>query len=81
MPAQRLHQSPAWVFFAWAAFVVAIAAMTTAVAYMPIPIWSRGFVGVAALMLVQSSVVLTKTLRDQAEEQLETEERSPRVPA
>jgi hypothetical protein len=64
---RRPQQSATWVFFAWAAFAVAIGAMMAAVNYMPVPPWSRGFVAVAALMLVQASVVLTKTVRDQAE--------------
>jgi hypothetical protein len=73
MPIRRPQQSATWVFFAWAAFAVAIGAMTTAVIYMPVPPWSRGFVAVAALMLVQASVVLTKTVRDQTESLTEIE--------
>jgi hypothetical protein len=67
MTIRRTQQSATWVFFAWAAFSVAVGAMAAAVIYMPVPPWSRGFVAVAALMLVQASVVLTKTVRDQTE--------------
>jgi hypothetical protein len=59
--------SPAWIFFCWAAFAIAVLVMGIAVAYMPVENWLRGYLGVAALLLVQASFTLSKTLRDQHE--------------
>jgi hypothetical protein len=59
------EQSPAWVFFSWAAFAVSVIAMGLAVAYMPMEGWLRGYLGIASLLLVQASFTLSKTLRDQ----------------
>lgn len=60
-------QSPAWVTFSWAAFIVAIAATAAAVAYMPLDAWLRGYLGITVLLVVQASFTLSKTLRDQHE--------------
>lgn len=59
----ELHSS-AWVAMTWIQFGVAASAMAIGVAYLPIDGWSRGFLAMAALMLVGSSITLSKTVRD-----------------
>lgn len=56
--------SDAWVFQAKVSFAVALIAMSTAVAYLPVDPWIRAFLGLATLFTVTSSIGLSKTLRD-----------------
>ena len=37
------------------------------IAYLPLGLWERGYLAMAALFLVHASVSLTKTLRDRHE--------------
>ncbi|CAI3939078.1 Uncharacterized conserved protein [Commensalibacter communis] len=63
-----------WVLFTWVSFIISIVAMAFAVIYMPMDNWLRAYLGLASLFLVQSSISLSKTLRDQAEYQSEPTE-------
>lgn len=63
-----------WILFTWVSFIVAIIAMGFAVIYMPIDNWLRAYLGLSSLFLIQSSISLSKTLRDQAEYQSEQTE-------
>ncbi|MDI2091228.1 YiaA/YiaB family inner membrane protein [Commensalibacter oyaizuii] len=58
-----------WVLFTWVCFIVAILSMAFAVIYMPMDNWLRAYLGLSGLFLIQSSISLSKTLRDQAEHQ------------
>ncbi|BCK75935.1 hypothetical protein EDC15_1193 [Acetobacter aceti NBRC 14818] len=59
--------SSSWVMFTWISFVVALLSMAVAVIYMPMESWLRAYLGLSGLFLVQSSISLSRTLRDQAE--------------
>ncbi|MEM1030061.1 MAG: YiaA/YiaB family inner membrane protein [Myxococcota bacterium] len=61
------RDTPAWRFQVWASFVIAIAATTVGIAYLPVPVWIRGYVGLAMLFSVGSSFTLAKTVRDEHE--------------
>jgi hypothetical protein len=67
MTPQPLHHSSAWVAFTYAAFLLSLAMLGVGVAFMPIDVWMKGFLCMAIVLLVQSCVTLTKTLRDNAE--------------
>jgi hypothetical protein len=67
MNAQPLHHSPAWVAFTYATFLLALIMFGAGVLFMPIDMWMKGFLAMAVILLVQSCVTLTKTLRDNAE--------------
>lgn len=54
--------------FTWICFFVAIGATGAAVLYMPMEAWLRGYLALASPFLVQSSISLSKTLRDQVED-------------
>lgn len=58
-----------WVLFTWVSFIIIIIAMTLAVIYMPMDRWVKGYLALSSLFLIQSSISLSKTLRDQAETQ------------
>lgn len=56
-----------WILFTWINFIVSIITIIFAVIYMPIDNWLRAYLGRSSLFLIQSSISLSKTLRDQAE--------------
>ena len=64
---QPLQHSGAWVAFTYATFLLSLAMLGGGVLFMPIDPWMKGFLGMAAVMLVQSCITLTKTLRDNEE--------------
>ncbi|HXY58541.1 MAG TPA: YiaA/YiaB family inner membrane protein [Methylocystis sp.] len=64
---QPLHHSAAWVAFTYATFLLSLVMIGAGVVFMPIDPWMKSFLGMAVVLLVQSCVTLTKTLRDNAE--------------
>lgn len=66
-PTNSITVSSSWVMFTWISFVVAPLSMAVAVIYMPMESWLRAYLGLSGLFLVQSSISLSRTLRDQAE--------------
>jgi hypothetical protein len=67
VPGVPATQSQGWVAFTYIAFVVSLASVALGIAFMPIEIWMRGYLGIGVLMVVQSCITLAKTQRDQAE--------------
>ena len=72
----------AWRFQVWASFVLAFGATALGVAYLPVDLWTRGFIGMGVLFTVGSSFSLAKTLRDdyEASEEPTRTERAPGSP-
>lgn len=59
------HQhSPAWVFQAWASFILSISVLSIGIAYMPIDPWKKAFLGMGVLFAVTSTFSVAKTTRD-----------------
>lgn len=56
-----------WMFFVKACFVAAIAAMGVAIFYLPTIIWVKGYLGMGTLLIVASSFMLAKSIRDDFE--------------
>lgn len=61
-PAQ-LH-SPAWVAVTKIQFGLAIAALLAGLVYLPVDSWMVGYLVMGNLLLLSSTVSLTKTMRD-----------------
>ena len=59
MNPQVIRHSPAWITFTYVSFAGALAIM-----FAPIDIWIKGYFGMGTLMLVQSCITVTKTVRD-----------------
>jgi hypothetical protein len=59
--------SPAWLFTAWAQFVIAISVSLVGVFYAPVELWVKGFFAMAILFTVSASLTLAKTVRDNHE--------------
>jgi len=64
---RREPDSAAWLFFVRITFVLAVLAMALGIYHLPVSPWVQGFMGMAALFLTGSSIILSKTLRDQHE--------------
>jgi hypothetical protein len=66
-PAVPATQTQAWVAFTYIAFVTSLGMVGLGIAFLPIEIWMRGYLGIGVLMVVQSCLTLAKTQRDAAE--------------
>jgi hypothetical protein len=62
----RLH-SRSWVTFSYASFVASLSMMGLGVILLPVDLATRGYLAMGVAMLVQSSFILAKTLRDEHE--------------
>jgi hypothetical protein len=62
----RLH-SRSWVTFSYVTFVASLGIMGCGILLLPVDFATRGYLAMGVAMLVQSSIVLTKTLRDEHE--------------
>ena len=61
------QDSPAWVAFTQASFVIAISAMCAGIYYLPVEGWMRGYLAMGLFFVVSATVVMSKTLRDRHE--------------
>ena len=57
----------AWIFQAWASFVIAVAATGYGIFCLPVDGWVRAFMAISMLFSVGSAFTLAKTMRDLAE--------------
>lgn len=56
--------SSGWVNFTYAAFIASVAMVAAGILFMPMDWWTRGYFAMGALMLIQSCITMTKTVRD-----------------
>jgi hypothetical protein len=63
----NLHHSPAWVVFTYVSFAAALAMVVVGIILMPIDLAMKGYFGMGILMVIQSCMTLTKTIRDNDE--------------
>lgn len=66
---QLQQDSVGWRFFVQASFVMSLALMTVGIWQLPVNMWIRGFLGMGLFFTVSSTIVLTKTMRDDHEAQ------------
>ena len=66
---QLQQDSAAWRFFVQVSFLISLALMCVGIWELPCNIWIRGFLGMGLFFTVSSTVVLTKTMRDDHEAQ------------
>ncbi len=64
MNPQAPQHSSAWVTFTYASFIGAAAMVGLGILFMPLDIWMKGYFTMGVVMLVQSCVTVTKTMRD-----------------
>ncbi len=61
------RDTPAWLAQVWISFFLAVTASAVGVAYAPVDVWIKGYLGMAFLFSLGSSFSLAKTLRDNHE--------------
>jgi hypothetical protein len=59
--------SSAWVSFSYLSFGFAAVMLATGLYMMPLDLWGKGYLTMGIIMLVQATVTVTKTLRDNQE--------------
>lgn len=57
----------AWIIQVWASFILATCSTALGIAYLPVDIWVKGFMGMGLTFSVGSSFTLAKTIRDNHE--------------
>jgi hypothetical protein len=62
-----MKHSSAWVSFSYASFGLAAFMLALGIYMMPLDLWGKGYLAMGILMLVQTVVNLTKTMRDNQE--------------
>ena len=67
MTQNPMPHSSAWVSFTYISFAGALLMVGGGIFFLPLDWWSRGYLAMGVVALVQSCVTLTKTLRDQHE--------------
>lgn len=67
MTTQPIKHSSAFISFSYATFGLSMAMMGAGVFFMPIDGWMKGFLAMGVVMLVQSCIVVSKTIRDNQE--------------
>jgi hypothetical protein len=58
------QHSPAWITFTYASFTFSVLMVATGILFAPVDVWIKAYFAMAAALLVQSSITVTKTLRD-----------------
>ncbi len=61
--------SSAWVAQTWLSFIFSISATTIGIIYLPVDVWTKGFMGMGLAFSIGSTISLTKTQRDIHESQ------------
>ena len=62
-----LHHSHSWIVFTYVSFVAALAMVVGGIALMPLDQPMKGYLAMGVVMLIQSCITLTKTIRDNDE--------------
>ena len=61
------QNSRSWVGFCYFAFAAAVGMMALGIVWLPVDFATRGYLAMGVAMLIQSTIILTKTLRDEHE--------------
>jgi len=65
---ERFQQhSQAWVTFSYGSFLAACGLVVAGILFLPVDLWIRAYLFIGMVMLVQASINVTKTLRDNVE--------------
>ena len=62
--AQFSQHSGSWIAFTYASFFASVAMVAGGILFAPIDIWIKAYFAMGAALLIQSAIVMTKTLRD-----------------
>ena len=62
-----LHHSHSWIVFTYVSFAAALAMVIGGIVLMPLDLAIKGYLAMGVVMLIQSCITLTKTIRDNDE--------------
>jgi hypothetical protein len=62
-----LHHSHSWIIFTYVSFAAALAMILGGIVLMPLDLAMKGYLAMGVIMLIQSCMTLTKTIRDNDE--------------
>lgn len=60
---QTTHSS-SWIAFTYASFFASVAMVALGILFAPIDMWIKAYFGMGAALVIQSSITMSKTLRD-----------------
>jgi hypothetical protein len=63
------EHSSAWIAQTWISFVISLSATSIGIIYLPVDVWTKGFMGMGLAFSIGSTISLTKTQRDIHESQ------------
>ena len=58
------EHSSAWIAQTWISFILSISATSIGIIYLPVDVWTKGFMGMGLAFSIGSTISLTKTQRD-----------------
>jgi hypothetical protein len=64
MNPQANQHTSTWVTFTYATFIGSVLMVGAGVALMPLDIWIKGYFAMGIVMMIQSCITMTKTIRD-----------------
>ncbi len=64
MNPQAVQHSSSWVTFTYATFIGSVIMVAAGIILMPLDIWMKGYFAMGVIMLIQTCVTMTKTIRD-----------------
>ncbi|MEM8793961.1 MAG: YiaA/YiaB family inner membrane protein [Pseudomonadota bacterium] len=67
MTEPNIQNTAAWKTFTIANFGISMAMMGIGIFFLPLDLATKGFLTMATLMIVQSAITVTKTIRDEQE--------------
>lgn len=63
-PVSIQEHSGAWIAQTWISFIISISATSIGIIYLPVDIWTKGFIGMGLAFSIGSTISLIKTRRD-----------------
>ena len=67
MTEPNIKHSSAWINFTIVSFAVSVGMMALGIYFLPLDLATKGFMIMATMMIIQSSITVTKTMRDNQE--------------
>ena len=64
MNPQAVQHTSTWVTFTYASFIGSVLMVGAGIVLMSIDFWIKGYLAMGIVMLIQSCITLTKTIRD-----------------
>jgi len=56
--------STAWLTFTYLSFGASVFMVAVGIFFLPLELWAKGYLAMGAVLLIQSCITMTKTMRD-----------------